>query len=79
MDNRFTRLLELLSEIGLTGLLAILVQRNEKLMAMKIWLLTKNPKTEKQKFSRRAQILIIRRQSAQLKGHRKDGISTLVV
>ena len=35
--------------------------------------------SENRKFSRRVQIIIIRRQSVQLKDHRKDGISTLVV
>ena len=50
------------------ALLAIVIQRNGKLKAMKICLLTKSHKTENQKFLRRAQILIIRRQSAQLKG-----------
>ena len=71
-----TRILELLSEIGLTALLAIVIQRIGKLKAIKTCLLTKRHKTEIKKILRRAQIVNIKRQSVQLKGHQKDGIST---
>ena len=40
-------------EIGLATLLAIVIQRNGKLKVMNICLLTKGPKTENQKSSRR--------------------------
>ena len=51
--------------------------KNGNLKAMKFCLLTKSPKIENQKFSRRAQILVIRRQSAQLKGHQSENTASL--
>ena len=54
-------------------------RKNEKLKAMKMCLRAKSHKTENQKLSKWAQIIVIRRQLAQLKDHRKNRISTLVV